>query len=49
MKIIITSQDKGLNAPVDSRFGSAQYVILYETETDEWPAIANQQNLDTIL
>ena len=48
MKILITSQSKELTGNVDPRFGRAAYFILYDTETDEWEALDNQQNLNAI-
>ena len=48
MKILITSQSKELTGNVDPRFGRAKYFILYDTETGEWEALDNSQNLNAI-
>lgn len=45
MKIAITAAGDDLQAQVDSRFGRAAKFIIYDTETDKWEAIDNEQNL----
>jgi len=45
MKLCITSQGDTLDAAVDPRFGRAAFFIVYDTETDEWRAVDNAQNL----
>jgi predicted Fe-Mo cluster-binding NifX family protein len=46
MKIIITSEDQGLNSRVDPRFGRAKHFVLVDTETGEVSAHDNAQNLN---
>ena len=46
MKIAITSLGETLDSPVDQRFGRARYFILFDTETKEWSAYDNKQNLN---
>jgi len=45
MKIAITSHGENLWAPVDSRFGRADYFVLYDQDTDTWDYLINKQNL----
>ena len=47
MKIAVTSLGETINSPVDQRFGRARYFILYDTETEEWTAHDNKQNLNS--
>jgi predicted Fe-Mo cluster-binding NifX family protein len=46
MKIIITSQGTSLESPVDLRFGRAKHFILVDTDTGEFSAHDNAQNLN---
>lgn len=46
MKIVVTSLGETVDSSVDQRFGRAQYFILYDTETEEWSAHDNKQNLE---
>jgi predicted Fe-Mo cluster-binding NifX family protein len=46
MKIVVTSLGESLDSPVDQRFGRARYLIAYDTETEEWSAHDNKQNLN---
>ena len=46
MKIIVTSDGESMDSSVDQRFGRARYFILYDTETEEWSAHDNKQNLE---
>jgi len=46
MKIAVTSLGESLESPVDQRFGRARYFVLYETESGEWSAHDNKQNLE---
>ena len=46
MKIAITSLGEALDSPIDQRFGRARYFVLYDTETEEWSAHDNKQNLN---
>ncbi len=45
MKLCITAQGETLEAAVDPRFARAPYFIVYDTETDEWQAVGNAQNV----
>ena len=46
MKIAITSIGETLDSPVDQRFGRARYFIVYDTESGEWSAGDNRQNIE---
>ncbi len=46
MKVAITSQGKELSSPVDPRFGRAKYFIVADTESGEFAAHDNSQNLN---
>jgi len=45
MKLCITAQGETLDAQVDPRFARAPSFIIYDTETDQWQAVDNSQNL----
>jgi predicted Fe-Mo cluster-binding NifX family protein len=44
MKILVSAKRADVDALVDPRFGRAQHFILYDTETEKWEAINNNQN-----
>lgn len=46
MKIAITSQGDTLDSQVDPRFGRAVKFILFDTETEEFEAVDNSQNMN---
>lgn len=46
MKIAFTSQGQDGHAPVDPRFGRADYFLLYDQEKDCWTCLSNTQNLE---
>ena len=46
MKVAVTSQGQELSSPVDSRFGRAKYFIVVDTETGDFSAADNSQNLN---
>lgn len=46
MKVMVTAQGDGLDSPVDPRFGRARYFLLINTETGEFTAHDNLQNLN---
>jgi predicted Fe-Mo cluster-binding NifX family protein len=46
MKIAVTSTGKDLNSDLDPRFGRAAYFIIVDSETLEFEAIENTQNLN---
>ena len=41
MKIVVTSKGPDLDAEVDPRFGRCAQFILFDTDTDEFEAVAN--------
>jgi len=45
MIIAVSSQGPNLESMVDPRFGRAACFIIYDTETDQFEAVDNQQNL----
>ncbi|MFO8056595.1 MAG: NifB/NifX family molybdenum-iron cluster-binding protein [bacterium] len=45
MKVCVSSQGPDLESEVDQRFGRAPRFILYDTETGDYEAIDNKQNL----
>jgi len=45
MKIVVTAQTGDPDAAIDTRFGRAAYFILYDTESKEFTAHSNEQNL----
>lgn len=46
MKIAITAHGEDQYSEVDSRFGRADYFIVYDQETATWDSLANTQNLE---
>jgi len=48
MKAVVTSQGRELNSPVDSRFGRAKYFVVVDTETGDFSATDNSQNLNAL-
>ncbi|CQR72417.1 Dinitrogenase iron-molybdenum cofactor [Sporomusa ovata DSM 2662] len=46
MKIAITAHGEDRQATVDSRFGRADYFVLYDQENDTWDTVPNTQNLE---
>jgi len=46
MKLAVTSQGAGMDAPVDPRFGRARYFIVVDTETGESSTVDNAVNLN---
>lgn len=46
MKIAVTAHGQDSKAKVDSRFGRADYFILYDQESDTWECAPNTQNLE---
>jgi len=45
LKLVITTTGKGLDAPMDRRFGRATGFMVYDLETDTFTIIDNAQNL----
>jgi len=48
MKIAITSSGKELSNNIDLRFGRAVGFIIYDTETEEFNYVDNEQNLNAM-
>lgn len=46
MKVAITAQGQDMSAAVDPRFGRAKHFIVVDTDTDQWSAHDNGQNLN---
>lgn len=46
MKIAITAHGEDRQATADSRFGRADYFVLYDQEKDTWDTVPNTQNLE---
>lgn len=46
MKIAITAHGEDREANVDSRFGRADYFVLYDQDNDTWDCLPNTQNLE---
>jgi len=46
MKVAITSTGTTKDAQMDLRFGRAQYFIIADTQTGEFEAVPNSQNLN---
>ena len=44
MKIAVTSKGPKLDSPVDPRFGRAAYILVVDTDTQEFEVIDNQDN-----
>lgn len=41
MKIVLTASAAELDAAIDQRFGRAAYLMVVETDTNDWQAFAN--------
>ena len=48
MKIAVSSQGKDLDSMTDSRFGRAKFFIVVETDTGQFTAYDNSQNVNSI-
>ena len=48
MKIAVTSTGKNLNSEVDTRFGRARYLIIFDIDIGEYKTMNNQMNRDTV-
>jgi predicted Fe-Mo cluster-binding NifX family protein len=47
MKIAVTSKGADLDSQVDPRFGRAAYIIIVDTETFEYAALDNAENVNS--
>jgi predicted Fe-Mo cluster-binding NifX family protein len=41
VKLIISAQNPSLESQVDRRFGRSPWLVLYDTETNQWEAFQN--------
>ncbi|NLS94358.1 MAG: dinitrogenase iron-molybdenum cofactor biosynthesis protein [Planctomycetaceae bacterium] len=48
MKVAVTAQGADLDSPVDPRFGRAKYFLLVDTDSGEFTAHDNVQNLNAL-
>jgi predicted Fe-Mo cluster-binding NifX family protein len=46
MKVVITAEGERLDSAVDPRFGRAAKFILYDTDSEQFQAVDNAQNLN---
>ncbi len=46
MKIAVSSKGKNLESPVDPRFGRAPYLIIVDTDSLEFEAVDNADNMN---
>lgn len=48
MKIAVTSQGKDLDAQVDQRFGRAAYILVVDSENEEFQVLDNNENVNAM-
>ena len=48
MKVAITSQGKDLSSEFDLRFGRAKFLLVVDTETDDFEVHDNELNLNAV-
>ena len=48
MKIAVTSQGTDLDAQVDPRFGRAAYVLVVDSDTNDFQVIDNSENINAL-
>jgi len=46
LKVAVTSQGKTLESKVDPRFGRAGWFVVIDTNTGDYKAVSNEQNLN---
>jgi predicted Fe-Mo cluster-binding NifX family protein len=46
MKIAVTAESNGAAAKVDPRFGRTKWFAVYDTDTEEWNWVSNDQALN---
>ena len=44
MKIAVSGQGPSPTDPFDSRFGRAPYILVYDTQTEKWLSLDNNEN-----
>ncbi|MBN1124716.1 MAG: NifB/NifX family molybdenum-iron cluster-binding protein [Sedimentisphaerales bacterium] len=48
MKIAITAQDKEIDSEIDLRFGRARWLIVFDTEAEDFKVHSNEVNLNAV-
>jgi len=48
MKVAVTSQGKDFSSEIDLRFGRAKYLLVIDTETDDFTVHDNELNLNAV-
>ena len=48
MKIAVTSKGADIDSAVDPRFGRAAYILIVDTETFDFEALDNQENVNAL-
>jgi predicted Fe-Mo cluster-binding NifX family protein len=48
MKIAVTSTGTDLDAAVDPRFGRAPYIVIVDSDSNEFEALDNQENVNAL-
>ena len=48
MKIAVTSKGTDIDSAVDPRFGRAAYILIVDTETFDFEALDNQENVNAL-
>ena len=48
MKIAVTSEGANLDSEVDPRFGRAAYIIIVDSDTFDFEAVDNQENVNAL-
>ena len=48
MKIAVTSKGTDIDSAVDPRFGRAAYILIVDTETFDFEALDNQENVNAM-
>jgi predicted Fe-Mo cluster-binding NifX family protein len=48
MKIAVTAQKNSPEGNIDTRFGRAEWFMVYDEEQDSWEAIENTQNMQAV-
>ena len=48
MKVAVTSKGTDIDSEVDPRFGRAAYILIVDTETFDFEALDNQENVNAL-